>query len=73
MPEPASSPEEDFMYSPPPPPHNLYWLLQRVLDMFGRLLVGVLICAMAVGLILLFSYIVYYVVFGGTTPHFVPR
>ncbi|HEU5200013.1 MAG TPA: hypothetical protein VFU32_10260 [Ktedonobacterales bacterium] len=53
MPNPAASPpvEDDLMYSPPPPPHNLRWLLHCSLDLLVRLLVGVLICALGIGLI----------------------
>jgi hypothetical protein len=47
------------MYSPPPPPRNLRWLSLRSLGMLERLLVGVLICTLAVGLLALFALILH--------------
>ncbi len=73
MPEPASLPalEDDLMYSPPPSARDLRWWAQRSLDALGRLLFGVVICALAVGVILLVLLILVYA--AGFFLHFVPN
>ncbi len=62
MPEQAAPPpvEDDLMYSSPPPPHTLGWFAQRSLDALGRLLLGALICTLAVGITIAFIVLLFF-------------
>jgi hypothetical protein len=66
MPEPIapSSLEDELMISPLPAPRNARWWAQRSLEGVGRTLVGALICALALGVSILFILFWTYGLFG---------